>query len=97
VAATALNPLTIALWTVSFPATAPSAAATDPASALALLSGVTLGTLGWYCGFAALVALASARVGPRLLQLSDLAIGSGLVLFGGLLGYRTLEHDQRGP
>ena len=33
-AATALNPLTIALWTVSFPATAPDAAATSAAQAL---------------------------------------------------------------
>jgi threonine/homoserine/homoserine lactone efflux protein len=94
IAATALNPLTIALWTVSFPASAPDAAATSADSALALLVGVTLGTLTWYCGFAALVTLASARVGPRLLAIADVAIGSGLVLFGGLLGYRTLEHER---
>jgi threonine/homoserine/homoserine lactone efflux protein len=94
VAATALNPLTIVLWTVSFPATAPDAAAASPARALALLTGVSLGTLTWYCGFAALVALASARVGPRLLAITDVAIGSGLVIFGGLLGYRTLERER---
>jgi threonine/homoserine/homoserine lactone efflux protein len=89
-AATALNPLTIALWTVSFPATAPDTAATSAGHALALLSGVGLGTLAWYCGFAALVALAKERVGPRLLAASDVLIGSGLVVFGGVLGYRTV-------
>ncbi len=93
-AATVLNPLTIALWTVSFPATAPDAAATSADGALTLLVGVSLGTVTWYCGFAAMVALAKERVGPRLLALTDVLIGSGLVVFGGLLGYRTLEHER---
>jgi threonine/homoserine/homoserine lactone efflux protein len=48
VAATALNPLTIALWTVSFPAAAPAQATRSTAGAAALLVGVGLGTLSWY-------------------------------------------------
>jgi hypothetical protein len=45
VAATALNPLTIALWTVSFPAAAPDEATRSAAAATAVLVGVGLGTL----------------------------------------------------
>ena len=85
VAATALNPLTIALWTVSFPATAPNAPAAS------LLAGVALGTLTWYAGISTAVALARRRVGPRFVAAVDLASGCGLVGFGGLIGYRSLH------
>jgi threonine/homoserine/homoserine lactone efflux protein len=47
VAATAFNPLTIALRTVSFPAAAPARATGSTAGAAALLLGVGLGTLTW--------------------------------------------------
>jgi putative LysE/RhtB family amino acid efflux pump len=93
VAATALNPLTIALWTVSFPAAAPAQAGSSPAAASAVLLGVGLGTLSWYGGFSTAVALGRRRVGPRTLRLVDVASGAGLVGFGSLLGYRTLHGD----
>jgi putative LysE/RhtB family amino acid efflux pump len=93
VAATAFNPLTIALWTVSFPAAAPARATTSLAAAAGLLVGVGLGTLTWYGGFATGVALVRKRIGRRLLRLIDLASGCGLVAFGGLLGLRAL-HEQ---
>jgi putative LysE/RhtB family amino acid efflux pump len=93
IAATALNPLTIALWTVSFPAAAPTRSTHSTASAAALLIGVGLGTLTWYGGFATGVALVRKRVGPRLLRMIDLGSGAGLIGFGSLLGYRTL-HDH---
>jgi putative LysE/RhtB family amino acid efflux pump len=94
VAATALNPLTIALWTVSFPAAAPAEATRSTATTAALLLGVGLGTLTWYGGFSTAVALVRRRVGPRLLRLVDIASGAGLVGFGSLLGYRTLHEHQ---
>jgi putative LysE/RhtB family amino acid efflux pump len=94
VAATALNPLTIALWTVSFPAAAPAQATRSTAAAAALLLGVGLGTLTWYGGFATAVALVRNRVGPHLLRFVDIAAGVGLIGFGSLLGYRAL-HEQR--
>ena len=97
VAATALNPLTIALWTVSFPAGAPHAAVTSTAHALLLLSGVALGTLGWYGGFALIVAAVRRRIGSRVLQVIDVLIGSGLMVFGAVLGYRTLSHQADTP
>jgi putative LysE/RhtB family amino acid efflux pump len=93
VAATALNPLTIALWTVSFPAAAPAGATSSTAGAAALLVGVGLGTLTWYGGFSTLVALVRHRVGRRLLRVVDVASGIGLIAFGALLGYRTLRDD----
>jgi putative LysE/RhtB family amino acid efflux pump len=93
VAATALNPLTIALWTVSFPAAVPERATTSTAAAAGVLVGVGLGTLTWYGGFSTAVALVRKRVGRRLLRLVDVASGVGLIGFGGLLGYRALhEH-----
>ena len=91
VAATALNPLTMALWIVSFPAAAPSAA--GPARAADLLAGVALGTLTWYAGISTAVALARRQVGPRFMAAVDLTTGCGLVGFGGLIGYRSL-HDR---
>jgi threonine/homoserine/homoserine lactone efflux protein len=91
VAATALNPLTIALWTISFPAVAPARATSSAAAAIGLLVGVSLGTLTWYAGFATGVAVVRKRVGRRLLRLVDVVSGCGLIGFGGLLGYRTLD------
>jgi threonine/homoserine/homoserine lactone efflux protein len=94
VAATALNPLTIALWTVSFPAAVPARATSSMADAAALLLGVVLGTLSWYGGFSTAVALVRKRVRAGLLRCVDIASGCGLVGFGGLLGYRTLQEHE---
>jgi threonine/homoserine/homoserine lactone efflux protein len=91
VAATALNPLTIGLWTVSFPAAAPDEALHSIGGAAALLFGVALGTLLWYCGFSLVVALARRRIGDRLVRAVDVGAGSGLVVFGGVLAYRAVR------
>ena len=91
VAATAFNPLTIALWTVSFPAAAPSSTRDSVAHAAALIAGVAFGTATWYCGFSTVVALMRKRMGERLLRLVDVGTGCGLIAFGGLLGYRSLD------
>jgi threonine/homoserine/homoserine lactone efflux protein len=91
VAATALNPLTIALWTVSFPAAAPHAASHSLAHAAVLLLGVGAGSLLWYSAFSITVALVRRRVGDRLLRIVDVMSGLGLAGFGGLLGVRALE------
>jgi threonine/homoserine/homoserine lactone efflux protein len=86
-AATALNPLTIALWTAA-------AAGTGNRSlggTVALLVGVGCGTLTWYTCFSTAVALARRRVGPRLLTAVDVGAGAGITGFGILLGYRSLH------
>src|SRR5439155_25919674 len=90
-AATALNPLTIALWTAAFPAAAATTATRSVAATVALLVGVGLGTLSWYTGFSTVVSLARRRVGPRLLAAVDVTAGAGVVGFGALLGYRSLH------
>lgn len=91
VAATALNPLTIALWTVSFPAAAPHSAGTWVAHALVLLLGVGAGSLLWYSAFSTTVALVRRRVGDRLLRVVDVVSGLGLAGFGGVLGFRAIR------
>jgi putative LysE/RhtB family amino acid efflux pump len=90
-AATALNPLTIALWTVSFPAAAPASGRASAADSAALLVGVALGTLAWYGGFATGIALLRRRIGPRLLAGVEVLTGIGLVVFGGHVAYRVAE------
>ena len=90
VAATALNPLTIALWTVSFPAAAPSSVRGSVLHAAELLLGVAVGTLTWYSGFSTAVAVARRRAGDRLVRAVEAASGLGLVAFGGVLAYRTV-------
>jgi putative LysE/RhtB family amino acid efflux pump len=88
-AATAFNPLTIALWTVAAPA-AVSGGRSSTGTA-ALLVGVGAGTLTWYTGFSGAVALARRRLGPSLLATVDIAAGAGLVAFGGLMALRTVR------
>lgn len=89
VAATALNPLTIALWTVAFPAAVPAAATRSVGSGIAVIAGVAVGTLTWYCGFATLIATLRRFVGTRAVRLLDVLIGLGVVGFGGFVAYRT--------
>ena len=87
-AATAFNPLTIALWA----AAAPAALSDGSASwlrTLALLVGVGLGTLTWYTFFAGAVTLARRRIGPRLLAAIDIGAGAGIVGFGVYIGSKA--------
>lgn len=90
-AATALNPLTITLWTVSFPAAAPHAANRSALEAAMLLLGVLTGSLAWYSGFSTIIALVRRRIGNRLIRAVDILSGLGLVGFGTLVGYRALH------
>jgi putative LysE/RhtB family amino acid efflux pump len=86
-AATALNPLTIALWTAAAPAALSGAASS--VRTVTLLVGVGLGTLTWYTCFAGAIALARRRIGPRLLAAIDVGAGAGIFGFGAYLGYRA--------
>ena len=92
-AATALNPLTIALWTAAFPAATAAGSHRSTGATVALLAGVALGTLSWYTAFTLAISVARRRVGPRLLRAVDVAAGAGISGFGALLAYRTVhEH-----
>ena len=87
-AATALNPLTIALWTAAASA-AVSGGSRSSAGTIALLAGVGLGTLSWYTALAGAIALTRQRIGPRLLAAIDIGAGAGILGFGAYLGLRT--------
>jgi putative LysE/RhtB family amino acid efflux pump len=87
-AATALNPLTIALWTAAASA-AVSGGSRSSGGTVALLVGVGLGTLTWYTAFAGAIALTRRRIGPRLLAAIDIGAGAGILGFGAYLGVRT--------
>jgi putative LysE/RhtB family amino acid efflux pump len=89
-AATAFNPLTIALWTAAAPA-AVSGGSHSSAAMLALLVGVGLGTLTWYTFFSGAIALVRPRLGPRLLAAIDIGAGAGILGFGIYLGARNLD------
>ena len=89
-AATALNPLTIALWTAAAPA-AVSGGSRSSVDTAALLVGVGFGTLTWYTCFSGAVALARRRIGPRTLSAIDIGAGAGILGFGAYLGYRTAK------
>jgi threonine/homoserine/homoserine lactone efflux protein len=93
VAATALNPLTVALWTVSFPAAAPARAAHSTGAAALLLAGVLAGTLAWYGGFALGISLLGRRLGRRVLRLVDVLTGVALVAFGGVVAVRAADRQ----
>src|ERR671937_734433 len=86
-AATALNPLTIALWTAAAPAAV--SGATSSIGTAALLVGVGLGALTWYTCFAGAISLARRRIGPRMLAAIDIGAGAGILGFGAYLGYRA--------
>ena len=92
-AATASNPLTIASWATVFAAATTAGATSTLAGTVALLIGVGLGSLAWHVVLTGIVGVARTRVTDRGLQIVDLVAGSGLIVFGGLLGLRTLQDE----
>jgi putative LysE/RhtB family amino acid efflux pump len=88
--ATASNPLTIASWAAVF-AAASTAGAAEGAATLTLLAGVGLGSMAWMTVLTGGVSLLRRWVGDRMLRTVDGLAGIGLLGFGGLLAYRTLN------
>jgi putative LysE/RhtB family amino acid efflux pump len=88
-AATASNPLTIASWAAIFAAASTASAVDSTASAGAMLVGVGAGSACWFAVLAVGIAAVRRRVGPRLLRGIEAMAGSGLLAFGGLLGWRA--------
>jgi putative LysE/RhtB family amino acid efflux pump len=86
-AATAFNPLTIALWTAAAPAAI--SGSRSSAATVALLVGVGLGTLTWYTAFSGAIALTRRRVGPRALAAIDVGAGAGILGFGVYLAAKS--------
>lgn len=91
VLATASNPLTIASWASIFAAASTAALMSSPATAMSLLAGVGIGSVGWFTTLACAMALTRRRIGARVLRAVDSVSGAGLVAFGGLLAFRTVR------
>jgi threonine/homoserine/homoserine lactone efflux protein len=93
--ATASNPLTILTWGAVFSGAAASDIAGDAARAAAFVVGTTLGSLALHLGLAGGMSAIGARLGERSLRVIDAVSGIGLMVFGGLLAYRTLTVQPR--
>jgi putative LysE/RhtB family amino acid efflux pump len=90
-AATASNPLTIVSWAAVF-AGATAAAAADTAGGAALLvAGVALGSASWFVALSIGVASVRRALGQRAMRIADGVAGIGLIGFGGLLAYGSID------
>jgi hypothetical protein len=55
-----------------------------------MVGGVLAGSFAWMAVLAAGLALLRRRLGDRALRLLDAASGTGILVFGGILGWRTI-------
>jgi putative LysE/RhtB family amino acid efflux pump len=90
-AATASNPLTIVSWAAIFAAASTAELASSTDSAALMVAGVLVGSFAWMTVLAAVLSVLRRRIGDRGLRILDAASGTGLLLFAGLLGWRTLS------
>ena len=91
-AATASNPMTIASWGAIFAAaSAASLASTAPSAAL-LVAGVGIGSMAWFAILSIGMSLLGRRVPPNGLSAADGIAGVGLIGYGAVLAYGSLEH-----
>jgi len=88
---TASNPLTIVSWAAIFGAAATASLLANAQDAALLLVGVGIGSAAWFAGLAFVSSRAGRRMGPRSLAVVDTVSGIGLVVFGAVLGIRTLQ------
>jgi len=93
-AATASNPTTIASWAAIFAAATTAGAAAGAGGTALMLVGVACGTATWFSGLCLVLWVVRRRVGTRALRGVDALAGSGLVAFGGVLGWQTLSDDS---
>ena len=90
-AATASNPLTIVSWAAIFAAASTAELASSATSTALMVAGVLAGSFVWMTALAAALTLVRRRIGDRGLRILDAASGTGLLVFAGLLGWRTLR------
>jgi putative LysE/RhtB family amino acid efflux pump len=91
VAATASNPLTIVSWAAIFAAASTAELAASSAAAALMVAGVLAGSFAWMAALALVLTLVRRRIGDRGLRILDAASGTGILVFAGLLGWRTLR------
>ncbi len=88
--ATASNPLTMLTWAAVFSGASVSDVAGDAPRAAAFVVGIGLGSLALHLGLAGVMSAIGARLGTGALRVIDTISGLGLVVFGTVLGVRTL-------
>ncbi|MBI1352609.1 MAG: hypothetical protein GC156_16025 [Actinomycetales bacterium] len=89
--ATASNPLTILTWGAVFSGAAVADVAGTPASALAFVLGIGLGSLLLHLTLAGVAAALGGRMGATALRWTDALSGLGLIGFGALISVRTVQ------
>jgi putative LysE/RhtB family amino acid efflux pump len=89
--ATASNPLTILTWAAVFSGAAVSDLAGEPWHAAAFVVGTALGSLVTHLVLAGTMSAIGARLGETSLRVIDVISGVGLLVFGAVLGVRTLH------
>ena len=89
--ATASNPLTIVSWAAIFAGATAAAAASSAGGAALLVAGVAVGSATWFVLLSAGVASSRRVLGTRAMRIADGAAGIGLIGFGGLLAYRSVD------
>ena len=90
-AATASNPLTIVSWAAVFAAASTAELASSAGSTALMVSGVLVGSFAWMAALAGVLSVVRRRIKDRGLRILDAASGTGLLVFAGLLGWRTLR------
>jgi putative LysE/RhtB family amino acid efflux pump len=90
-AATASNPLTIVSWTAVFAAASTAEVAASGSGAALMVGGVLAGSFVWMAVLAGGLTLVRRRFTDRGLRILDAASGTGILVFAGLLGWRTLR------
>jgi putative LysE/RhtB family amino acid efflux pump len=91
IAATASNPLTIASWAAIFAAASTASVAGTATGAALMVLGVLIGSFTWMALLSGTVAVARMRAGDGVRRVVDVISGIGLVVFGALLGWRTVR------
>lgn len=89
--ATASNPLTIVSWAAIFAAASTAQVASGPGASALIVAGVLAGSFAWMAILSGVLSLVRRRVGDGGLRLLDAASGTGLLVFAGLLGWRTMR------
>ena len=90
-AATASNPLTIVSWAAIFAAASTAELASSAGSTALMVGGVLAGSFAWMAVLAGALSVVRRRIKDRGLRILDAASGTGLLVFAGLLGWRTLS------
>jgi putative LysE/RhtB family amino acid efflux pump len=88
---TASNPSTIVSWAAIFAAASTAGLVHTTSAAILLVTGVGIGSLTWVTILATGVALARRSVSVRATRVTDGVAGAGLVAFGGVLAYTTVD------